>query len=94
MPEAVQKMVDDKFGGMDELKKKMIDAGTKHFGSGWLWLTKDGVKCTSNAKVVDTPLLVVDLWEHAYYPQYFNDRKAYLNAIWNVLNWSFVEENL
>lgn len=94
MSDGVRSFIEKKFGSVDEFKKKFIAAAAKQFGSGWCWLTKDGIKTTSNANSILDALLVVDVWEHAYYPQFFNDRKKYLESIWNVINWSFVEENL
>ena len=86
------------FGGLDELKKLVNDAGVKRFGSGWTWLIWDGtglaVKSTPNQ---DTPimdaevlLLGIDVWEHAYYLNYQNRRPDYLEAWWNVVNWDAV----
>lgn len=95
----------DAFGSLDGLKEKMNDAGAKRFGSGWAWLIiKDGkleVTSTPNqdnplmdvAEVKGTPILGVDVWEHAYYLKYQNRRPEYLKAFWNVVNWSKVAEN-
>ena len=87
------------FGSVDELKAKVNDAGMKRFGSGWTWLVKDGagalsVVSTANqdSPVSDgqTPLLGIDVWEHAYYLKYNNRRPEYLGAWWNVVNWDEV----
>jgi Fe-Mn family superoxide dismutase len=86
------------FGGLDDLKAAVNDAGVKRFGSGWTWLVWDGtglaVKSTPNqdAPVMDgdTPLLGIDVWEHAYYLNYQNRRPDYLAAWWNVVNWDAV----
>jgi len=83
------------FGGFDELKKLVNDAGVKRFGSGWTWLIWDGtglaVKSTPNqdTPIMDAqvPLLGIDVWEHAYYLNYQNRRPDYLEAWWNVVNW-------
>ena len=94
------------FGSMENLKKVMTDEGKARFGSGWVWLCKDdegGLFVTSTAnqdnplmsKVVDkpgTPILGIDVWEHAYYLKYQNKRADYLTAIFTVVNWSFVNE--
>ncbi len=92
------------FGSFDEFKTKFNEAGTTRFGSGWAWLiVKDGkleISSTPNqdnplmdvAEVKGTPLLGVDVWEHAYYLKYQNKRPDYLAAIWNVINWKKVEE--
>jgi len=87
------------FGTLDELKAKLEDAGIKRFGSGWSWLIVDGtgklaVTSTPNqdSPVMDgqTPILGIDVWEHAYYLKYQNKRPDYLKAIWNVMNWDEV----
>jgi Fe-Mn family superoxide dismutase len=86
------------FGGLDDLKAAVNDAGVKRFGSGWTWLVWDGtglaVKSTPNqdTPVMDgeTPLLGIDVWEHAYYLNYQNRRPDYLAAWWNVVDWNAV----
>jgi Fe-Mn family superoxide dismutase len=86
------------FGGVDELKKQVNDAGVKRFGSGWTWLVWDGtglaVKSTPNQDTpimeTDVPLLGIDVWEHAYYLLYQNRRPDYLEAWWNVVDWGAV----
>ena len=93
--------IDDTFGGLDDLKSAMNDAGVKRFGSGWSWLVWDGtglaVYSTANQdspilkSYDDVPLLGIDVWEHAYYLKYQNRRPDYLNAWWNVVNWAAVE---
>jgi Fe-Mn family superoxide dismutase len=88
----------DTFGGVEELKTAVNDAGVKRFGSGWTWLIHDGtglaVVSTPNqdspAMNSDTPLLGIDVWEHAYYLKYQNRRPDYLAAWWNVVNWTEV----
>lgn len=92
------------FGSFDAFKEKFNAAGATRFGSGWAWLiVKDGkleVTSTPNqdnplmdvAEVKGTPLLGVDVWEHAYYLKYQNRRAEYLGAFWNVVNWKKVEE--
>jgi Fe-Mn family superoxide dismutase len=93
------------FGSLDSLKEKINAAGATRFGSGWAWLiVKDGkleVTSTPNqdnplmdvAEVKGTPVLGIDVWEHAYYLKYQNRRPEYLNAIWNVINWNKVNEH-
>jgi len=87
------------FGGVEGLITRVNDAGAKRFGSGWAWLVKDQagrllVYSTANqdCPLTDkhTPLLGVDVWEHAYYLKYRNLRADYLKAWWNVLNWDEV----
>jgi superoxide dismutase, Fe-Mn family len=88
------------FGGLDALKEAVNDAGVKRFGSGWTWLIHDGtglnVVSTANqdSPISDgqTPLLGIDVWEHAYYLQYQNRRPDYLAAWWNVVNWEGVAQ--
>jgi Fe-Mn family superoxide dismutase len=94
--------INESFGSLDGLKEKMNAAGTTRFGSGWAWLiVKDGkleVTSTPNqdnplmdvADVKGTPILGIDVWEHAYYLKYQNKRPDYLAAIWNVINWEEV----
>jgi Fe-Mn family superoxide dismutase len=85
----------DTFGSVDELKALVNDAGVKRFGSGWTWLIHDGtglaVISTPNQDSpimnADTPLLGIDVWEHAYYLKYQNRRPEYLETWWNVVNW-------
>lgn len=92
------------FGSFDEFKEKLNTAGATRFGSGWAWLlVKDGkleISSTPNqdnplmdvAEVKGTPILGVDVWEHAYYLKYQNKRPDYLKAFWNVVNWTKVAE--
>lgn len=94
--------ITETFGSLDTLKEKMNAAGAGRFGSGWAWLiVKDGkldVCSTPNqdnplmddAEVKGTPILGIDVWEHAYYLKYQNKRPDYLSAIWNVINWDNV----
>ena len=95
---ALADAIDDTFGGVEQLKEAINDAGVKRFGSGWTWLVHDGtglaVYSTPNQDSPimqsDTPLLGIDVWEHAYYLNYQNRRPDYLAAWWNVVNWSEV----
>jgi Fe-Mn family superoxide dismutase len=92
--------IESTFGGLDELKRQVNDAGVKRFGSGWSWLVHDGtglaVRSTPNQDSPlmddDTPLLGIDVWEHAYYLKYQNRRPDYLEAWWNVVNWDAVQK--
>ncbi|WP_286732372.1 MULTISPECIES: superoxide dismutase [Sphingobacterium] len=94
------------FGSFDELKKQLQAAGATRFGSGWAWLIvgADGklvVTSTPNqdnplmdvAEVKGTPILGIDVWEHAYYLKFQNKRPAYLEEIFNVINWDAVAQN-
>ena len=90
--------IDDVFGSVEELKAIVNDHGVKRFGSGWTWLVHDGtglaVRSTPNQDSPlldsDDPLLGIDVWEHAYYLSYQNRRPDYLEAWWNVVNWTEV----
>jgi Fe-Mn family superoxide dismutase len=91
------------FGDAAGFKTKLNDAGVKRFGSGWTWLvkTKAGkfeIYSTANQDSPlmkgDTPILGIDVWEHAYYLKYQNRRADYLNAWWNVVNWEAVNQRL
>jgi Fe-Mn family superoxide dismutase len=91
--------IDSTFGSLDDLKAQVNDAGVKRFGSGWSWLVKTGsglaVISTPNqdSPLMDgsgTPLLGIDVWEHAYYLNYQNRRPDYLAAWWNVVDWDAV----
>jgi Fe-Mn family superoxide dismutase len=91
--------IDQAFGSIDSLKTRFVEEGVGHFGSGWVWLsaaadglridsTHDGDNLLSKRGVV--PLIVCDLWEHAYYVDYRNDRGGFLNAWFDALpNWDF-----
>ncbi len=87
---------------MDTFKTQFADAATKRFGSGWAWLTtKDGklaITSTANqdSPISDgaTPLLGLNVWEHAYYLKYQNRRADYITAFWNVVKWDQVAANL
>ncbi|KGA95994.1 superoxide dismutase [Alkalihalobacillus alcalophilus ATCC 27647 = CGMCC 1.3604] len=88
------------FGSFEAFKEKFADAGANRFGSGWAWLVvADGkLEITSSpnqdSPLSDgkTPVLGLDVWEHAYYLNYQNRRPDYINAFWNVVNWNKVEE--
>jgi Fe-Mn family superoxide dismutase len=94
--------IDDAFGGFGDFKSKFAEAGVNRFGSGWAWLVHDGsglaVVSTANQDTPisdgQTPLLGVDVWEHAYYLKYQNKRPDYIEAWWNVVNWDEVANRL
>ena len=91
--------IDAEFGSFDQFKEKLSQAGMTRFGSGWAWLIEqDGklvISSTPNqdnplmdvAEAKGTPILGIDVWEHAYYLKYQNRRADYLAAFWNVINW-------
>ena len=99
------KAIDAAFGSFEEFKKKFAEAGMTRFGSGWSWLSvsSDGklqVSSTPNqdnplmdiAEVKGTPILGMDVWEHAYYLKYQNKRADYVAAFMNVVNWDVVAD--
>ncbi|MBC7005499.1 superoxide dismutase [Fe] [Photobacterium sp. BZF1] len=100
----VAEAINAAFGSFDAFKAKFTDSAINNFGSSWTWLVKkaDGsldIVNTSNAATPlteegVTPLLTVDLWEHAYYIDYRNLRPDYMNGFWALVNWDFVAKNL
>ncbi len=100
---ALADAIESSFGGVDALKQQVNDAGVKRFGSGWTWLVAGddralSVESTPNqdSPLMEgrTPLLGIDVWEHAYYLRYQNRRPDYLNAWWQVVNWDAVASRL
>jgi len=96
---ALADAIDTTFGSFAAFKQQFTDTALATFGSGWAWLvrTPDGslaLESTSNADTPLqrdlTPLLTCDVWEHAYYVDYRNQRPAYVEAFWNLVNWDFV----
>ncbi len=96
----IAEAINAKFGSFDAFKEAFAKAGTTRFGSGWAWLIKsgDGVEVTSTANQDSplmegkTPLLGIDVWEHAYYLKYQNNRGGYVDAWWAVVNWKTAGE--
>ncbi len=95
--------ITETFGDFEAFKTQFSDIGAKHFGSGWAWLLKNKegkleIKGMHDAdtpvKDGDTPLLALDVWEHAYYIDYRNKRPDYITAFWQLVNWQFVEKQL
>ncbi|HZN87371.1 MAG TPA: superoxide dismutase [Thermoleophilaceae bacterium] len=92
--------IDEALGSFDEFKTQMKDAGVGQFGSGWAWLVHDGSglavvpSANQDNPITDgkTPLLGVDVWEHAYYLKYQNKRPDYIDAWWNTVDWAKVAE--
>ncbi|MEP0893596.1 MULTISPECIES: superoxide dismutase [Leptolyngbya] len=93
---AISEAINNSFSSFDAFKQQFNDAGTKRFGSGWVWLVRSQqgdlqILSTPNqdSPLIDghTPIMGNDVWEHAYYLKYQNRRPEYLNAWWNVLNW-------
>lgn len=96
------KAIEKSFGNLDGFREKFEKAAVGQFGSGWAWLVKnkDGslaIETTPNAvnpiKTGKAALLTADVWEHAYYIDYRNERPRYLSSIWPILNWDFAEKN-
>jgi Fe-Mn family superoxide dismutase len=102
--QALGRLIEQAFGGLEQLKSKFVEEGAAHFGSGWVWLaadartlevhtTHDGANLLGFEGVV--PLIACDLWEHAYYVDYRNDRKAFLEAWFDALpDWAFAAHQL
>lgn len=98
--------IDSTFGSFEEFQKQFSAAATTRFGSGWAWLVASGGKLTVSstanqdnplmdiAEVKGTPILGIDVWEHAYYLNYQNRRPDYITAFWNVINWDEVSARL
>ena len=96
----LRKAIDRDFGSFENFKREFVDAGTKLFGSGWVWLSRDNsgrlfITQEGNAgnPITDglTPILTFDVWEHAYYLDYQNRRADALNALWDIIDWPIVE---
>lgn len=96
----LRKAIDRDFGSFENFKKEFVEAGTKLFGSGWVWLSRDNsgrlfITQEGNAgnPITDglTPILTFDVWEHAYYLDYQNQRADALNALWDIIDWPIVE---
>ena len=91
-----------RFGSFDAFRETFIKSATTNFGSGWTWLVKSAegeldIVNTSNAANPMSdgliPLMTIDVWEHAYYIDYRNARPKYLDEIWKIINWEFIEAN-
>jgi Fe-Mn family superoxide dismutase len=99
----LRRLLDRDLGGYDAFVKEFVEAATGQFGSGWAWLVvaddRLEIRTTSNADtpILDgaSPLLTVDVWEHAYYLDYQNEREKHVKAVVEkLLNWEFAAENL
>lgn len=98
---AIKEAIETTFGSFDKFKDEFKTAATGRFGSGWAWLVvKDGKLAVTSTANQDsplmegqTPVLGLDVWEHAYYLKYKNVRPDYINAFWSVVNWDKVNEH-
>jgi len=99
----IAEAIDHSFGSFDEFKKQFDEAASTHFGSGWAWLVRDDHNKLSVMATHDagnpltegkTPVLTCDVWEHAYYIDYRNDRPAYIKAWWSLVNWDWANKQL
>lgn len=97
---ALRKQIEEQFGSLDDFKKKFEEAGATLFGSGWVWLATDSdnklyIIQAKNAENPLTqglkPLMVFDVWEHAYYLDYQNLRADYLHKLWDIVDWDTIE---
>ncbi|MDA9189771.1 superoxide dismutase [Fe] [bacterium] len=99
----VAEAINAKWGTFDAFKEAFTSSAAGNFASGWTWLVKDS---SGNLEIVNTddaecpitsdktPVLTIDVWEHAYYIDYRNSRPNYINAFWNLVNWDFANKNL
>eukprot|EP01097_Dermamoeba_algensis_P007975 TRINITY_DN515_c0_g1_i3.p1 TRINITY_DN515_c0_g1~~TRINITY_DN515_c0_g1_i3.p1 ORF type:complete len:200 (+),score=64.40 TRINITY_DN515_c0_g1_i3:63-662(+) len=99
----VAELINEAFGSFDAFKEKFSAAASGHFGSGWAWLVRDD---NNKLQIVSThdagnpikdghiPVLTCDVWEHAYYIDFRNDRPKYIATWWNLVNWEFANSNL
>ncbi|MFM1892088.1 MAG: hypothetical protein RLZ44_1165 [Pseudomonadota bacterium] len=99
---ALSDAISKAFGSFDAFKEAFSKSAATNFGSGWTWLVKEAdgsvaIVNTSNAanpmRDGKTPLLTIDVWEHAYYIDYRNARPKYLEEVWKIVNWEFVAQN-
>lgn len=103
MPEKLAAKLAEDFGGAEKFKEEFTKAAVGLFGAGWAWLVQDvdgklKIVTKSNAgnPITDnqTPLMVVDVWEHAYYIDYRNNRAGFVEAVWNLIDWNKVAESV
>jgi Fe-Mn family superoxide dismutase len=99
----IAKLIDQKWGNFEAFKEDFTKSAIANFGAGWTWLVKGkdnqlAILNTSNAqtpmKTGSIALLTVDVWEHAYYIDYRNERPKFINSFWALTNWDFVNQNL
>jgi Fe-Mn family superoxide dismutase len=94
--------INDNFGSLANLQEKFFQAASSFFGSGWVWLVEEGIDKFSVVSTQNAgnpmlegkkPLLVIDVWEHAYYIDYRNKKMDYIESFWKIINWDFVKRN-
>lgn len=100
---AVADAINSAFGSFADFKEKFTESAATNFGSGWTWLVKNSAGALEIVNTDDagcpltedqTPLMTIDVWEHAYYVDYRNARPDYIAAFWNLVNWDFVNSNI
>lgn len=100
---AIGELISNSWNSFLEFKEEFSTKALTHFGSGWTWLIQNKrgkleIMNTSNAdnplKHEVLPILTLDIWEHAYYLDYRNDRKNFIKAFWNIVNWDFANKNI
>ena len=99
----IAEAIEARWGSFDKFKEELTQSAVTNFGSGWTWLVRNEqaeleIVNTSNAgnplTEHQTPILTIDVWEHAYYVDYRNARPKYVDAYWNLVNWDFANQNL
>lgn len=100
---AIATAINEKWGSFDKFKEAFSNSAATNFGSGWTWLVKQSSGVLEIVNTDDagcpltedqTPLLTIDVWEHAYYIDYRNARPSYIDAFWKLVNWDFVNQQL
>lgn len=101
--EQLLKLIKNTYGSLENFKQQFIQSATKLFGSGWIWLTLNRTNELEIMSLKDadtpiiygyTPLLTIDVWEHAYYVDHRNARLTFIQEFWEFINWEFVNKNL
>ncbi len=102
LPNELKSALEKNFGSVDEFKSQFTRESLSHFGSGWSWLIRENSGALKVISTHDadtpiahnmTPLLTCDVWEHAYYLDYQNNRGKYLESFWSIVNWEFAHKN-
>lgn len=99
----ISQLINDRWGSFAKFKDEFSEEAQNHFGSGWVWLVQNaddrlGLIATPDAETPIAaglkPILTLDVWEHAYYIDYRNERPKFIDAFWEIVNWDFANENL